>query len=97
MFRRISERLSGDKPVPKPNYWTRMNPEELQIWEIIGETEYEWTRDRKGNLRKRRLSYQDRAAKQRLFYESRVGHGVCGDDWMRKDLPKRAPGDRSRR
>jgi hypothetical protein len=35
MFRRLSERLSGDKPEPKPYYFSRMNPQELQIWEII--------------------------------------------------------------
>ncbi|KAH7071671.1 hypothetical protein FB567DRAFT_208439 [Paraphoma chrysanthemicola] len=88
---RLSERLSGEKPQPKPYYYHRMNPEELAIWEIIGEQEHEWSRDRKGKLRKRRLSYKDRAARQRMFYDSRVGHGVCGDDWMRKELPKRAP------
>jgi hypothetical protein len=28
-------RLSGEKPEPKPYYYTRMNPEELAVWEII--------------------------------------------------------------
>ena len=35
MFRRLSERLSFEKPEPKPYYYNRMNPEEMQIWEII--------------------------------------------------------------
>jgi len=28
-----------------------------------------------------------------MFYDTRVGHGICGDDWMRKALPgqRRAP------
>jgi hypothetical protein len=28
-------RLSGEKPEPKPYYYTRMNPQELAVWEII--------------------------------------------------------------
>jgi hypothetical protein len=35
---RLSERLSGEKPHPKPYYYHRMNPEELAIWEIIVST-----------------------------------------------------------
>jgi hypothetical protein len=58
---------------------------------LQGETKYEWVRNSKGKLQKRRLSYKERAHMQRQFYDTRVGHGVCGDDWMRKDLPKRAP------
>jgi hypothetical protein len=38
MFRRLSERLSFEKPEPKPYYYNRMNPEEMQIWEIIVST-----------------------------------------------------------
>jgi uncharacterized protein (DUF2236 family) len=105
--------LSGEKPEPKPYYYTRMNPEELFVWEIIvsirhqlhvfhllelktnyaqGEQKYEWVRTRKGKLRKVRLSPKERAARQRMFYDHRVGHGVCGDDWMRKQIPcRKAP------
>ncbi|KAH8728200.1 hypothetical protein GQ44DRAFT_769718 [Phaeosphaeriaceae sp. PMI808] len=82
-------RLSGEKPEPKPYYYNRMNPEELSVWLIIGEQKYEWIRDRRGKLRKHRLSPKDRAARQRMFYDTRVGHGVCGDEWMRKSLPRR--------
>jgi hypothetical protein len=58
-----------------------------------GEEKYEWVRDRKGKLHKRHLSPKDRAQRQMMFYNTRVGHGVCGDDWLRKQLPgcKRAP------
>jgi hypothetical protein len=101
-------RLSSEKPEPKPYYYNRMNPQELEVWEIIvstgcspticvlaysskGEQKYEWIRDRKGKLRKQRLTPKERAIKQRMFYDTRVGRGVCGDDWMRKDIPKRAP------
>lgn len=28
-------RLSGEKPLPKPYYYDRMNPEELAVWKII--------------------------------------------------------------
>ncbi|OAL04974.1 hypothetical protein IQ06DRAFT_344343 [Phaeosphaeriaceae sp. SRC1lsM3a] len=80
-------RLSGEKPEPKPYYYNRMNPEELSVWQIIGEEKYEYVRTRKGKLRKRRLTPKDRAARQRMFYDTRVGHGVCGDDWMRKTIP----------
>lgn len=105
--------LSREKPLPKPYYYNRMNPEEMQVWEIIvshtripgwslllatltnypqGETKYEWVRDRKGKLHKRRLTPKDRARLQRMFYDTRVGHGVCGDEWMRKQLPcRKAP------
>ncbi|KAL5117945.1 hypothetical protein ACEQ8H_004090 [Pleosporales sp. CAS-2024a] len=93
MFRRLSERLSFEKPEPKPYYYNRMNPQEMQIWEIIGQQDTEWRRNRRGKLRQHRLSYKERAARQRQFYDTRVGHGVCGDDWMRKALPgqRRAP------
>ncbi|KAF1914622.1 hypothetical protein BDU57DRAFT_558210 [Ampelomyces quisqualis] len=85
-------RLSGEKPEPKPYYYDRMNPQELFIWQVIGEQKYEWVRDSKGKLHKRRLTAKDRAIQQRMFYDTRVGHGVCGDDWMRKKLPcRRAP------
>lgn len=93
---RLSERLSGSyssKPEPKPYYFNRMNPQEAQIWQIIGETKSEWRPTRKGKLREHRLSRKERAQRQRMFYDTRVGHGVCGDDWMRKQLPgqRRAP------
>lgn len=32
---RLSTRLSGEKPEPKPYYYNRMNPEEMQVWHII--------------------------------------------------------------
>jgi len=56
-----------------------------------GEQKYEWIRDRKGRLRKHRLTPKERAVRQRMWYDHRVGHGIVGDDWMRMDLPKRAP------
>jgi hypothetical protein len=28
-------RLSGEKPEPKPYYYNRMNPQELEIWHVI--------------------------------------------------------------
>ncbi|KAF2828163.1 hypothetical protein CC86DRAFT_405166 [Ophiobolus disseminans] len=87
----FSIRLSAEKREPKPYYYNRMNPQELFVWEIIGEEKHEWRRDRKGRLHKVRLTPKERAARQKLFYDTRVGHGVCGDDWMRKALPKRAP------
>jgi hypothetical protein len=32
---RLSERLSGEKPEPRPYYYNRMNPQELEVWSII--------------------------------------------------------------
>jgi hypothetical protein len=34
-YHRLSTRLSGEKPEPKPYYYNRMNPEEMQVWHII--------------------------------------------------------------
>ncbi|KAL6705617.1 hypothetical protein ACN47E_006564 [Coniothyrium glycines] len=86
----IASRLSGDrKPLPKPFYFRDMNPEEQEIWAIIGEEQYEYVRDRKGNLHKHSLSRQQRQQKQRMFYDSRVGHAIVGDEWMRMQLPTR--------
>ncbi|KAH9870136.1 hypothetical protein J1614_007058 [Plenodomus biglobosus] len=85
----ISSRLSGEKPLPKPLYYTKMNPEEQMLHNIIGEEKYEYTRDNKGRIHKHFLSYTKRQQKQRMFYESRVGHAIVGDEWMRMKLPCR--------
>ncbi|KAF1844343.1 uncharacterized protein K460DRAFT_369212 [Cucurbitaria berberidis CBS 394.84] len=85
----LSSRLSGDKPLPKPTYYCKMNPQEQAIHNIIGEEKFEYTRDRKGNIHKRRLSPAQRAQNQRMFYETRVGHAIVGDEWMRMKLPCR--------
>jgi hypothetical protein len=85
----ISSRLSGEKPLPRPIYYCQMNPQEQQIWAIIGEEKYEYVRDSKGRLRKHRLNYVERAQRQRQFYDSRVGHAIVGDEWMRMKLPTR--------
>jgi len=66
-----------------------MNPEEQSLWSIIGEEKYEYTRDHKGRLHKHHLSYVERAQRQRQFYDSRVGHAIVGDEWMRMKLPAR--------
>lgn len=31
----LSSRLSGEKPLPRPTYYCRMNPEEQSLWSII--------------------------------------------------------------
>ncbi|KAG9191926.1 hypothetical protein G6011_10660 [Alternaria panax] len=85
----IYSRLSGEKPLPKPAYHCNMNPQEQSLWAIIGEEKYEYARDKKGRVHKRRLNYVQRAQKQRQFFESRVGHAIVGDEWMRMKLPSR--------
>ncbi|KAF1829495.1 hypothetical protein BDW02DRAFT_573909 [Decorospora gaudefroyi] len=108
----LSSRLSGEKPLPRPHYYCKMNPEEQVIWAIIvsrtapilpylltykdylltcsqGEEKYEYRCDAKGKVHKRRLSYVQRAQKQREFFDSRVGHAIVGDEWMRMQLPTR--------
>ncbi|KAF1939922.1 hypothetical protein EJ02DRAFT_351250 [Clathrospora elynae] len=85
----ISSRLSGERPLPRPVYYREMNPEEQALWQIIGEEKYEYTRNGKGKLHKQRLSYVQRAQKQRIFYDARVGHAIVGDEWMRMKLPSR--------
>lgn len=85
----ISSRLSGEKPLPKPSYYCRMNPEEQALHTIIGEETHEYYRDPKGKLWRKRLSLQERLQKQRMFYDSRVGHAIVGDEWMRMKLPTR--------
>lgn len=86
----ISSRLSGDKPLPKPLYYCKMNPQEQALHNIIGEQKYEYVRNSKGKFRKHYLSMEERAKKQRMFYETRVGHAIVGDEWMRMKLPARA-------
>lgn len=56
---------------------------------VQGEQKYEYMRDSKGRLHKHRLSYAERAQRQRQFYDSRVGHAIVGDEWMRMKLPTR--------
>lgn len=75
--------------MPKPHYFCKMNPEEQVLWAIIGEQTHEWIRDRKGRSHKRRLTPAQRQAKQRMFYDTRVGHAIVGDEWMRMKLPTR--------
>jgi len=115
----ISTRLSGEKPLPKPLYYTQMNPQEQMLHNIIvrlassplspllsplsplspsspsqrdssqGEQKYEYIVDKKGRVHKRFLSYAERQHKQRMFFDSRVGHAIVGDEWMRMKLPSR--------
>ncbi|CAO2652579.1 Nn.00g008620.m01.CDS01 [Neocucurbitaria sp. VM-36] len=85
----LSSRLSGDKPLPRPTYYFKMNPQEQVIHNIIGEEKFEYIRDRKGRVHKRFLTHAQRAQKQRMFYETRVGHAIVGDEWMRMKLPAR--------
>ncbi|CAA9960965.1 hypothetical protein P3342_006530 [Pyrenophora teres f. teres] len=85
----ISSRLSGEKPLPRPSYYCNMNPEEQSLWSIIGEEKYDYVRDKKGRLHRHRLTYAERAQKQRLFFEARVGHAIVGDEWMHMKLPAR--------
>ncbi|KAF2124853.1 hypothetical protein P153DRAFT_390322 [Dothidotthia symphoricarpi CBS 119687] len=73
-------------PVAKPAYYKAMNPQEQFIWAIIGEQKFSYTRDFKGKLRKRRLSLRERQAAQRLFFETRAGKSIVGDDWMRMEI-----------
>lgn len=85
----ISSRLSGEKPLPRPLYYTQMNPQEQILHNIIGEEKYEYVLDKKGRVYKRVLSYAERQHRQRMFFESRVGHAIVGDEWMRMKLPSR--------
>lgn len=54
-----------------------------------GEEKYEYIRDTKGRVHRHRLTYVERAQRQRAFYDSRVGHAIVGDEWMRMKLPTR--------
>ncbi|KAJ4320964.1 hypothetical protein N0V94_003140 [Neodidymelliopsis sp. IMI 364377] len=76
------------KPAPaKPAYYKQMNPEEQVLWNIIGEETHVSYRNKKGKVRTRRLTREERAHKQRMFFDHRAGKGIVGDDWMRMELP----------
>ncbi|KAH6644495.1 hypothetical protein C7974DRAFT_383664 [Boeremia exigua] len=82
-------------PPQKPFYYSQMNPEERILWEIIGEEETISYFEKSGKIKTRKLTRQERAYNQKVLFDTRVGHSIVGDDWMRKALP--SPGRKLRK
>ncbi|KAJ8112588.1 hypothetical protein OPT61_g5073 [Boeremia exigua] len=75
-------------PTPKPFYYSQMNPEERVIWEIIGKEKITSYFTKHGKIKTRKLSKEERAHSQKIFFDNRCGRGIFGGDWMRSELPK---------
>ncbi|KAJ4987109.1 hypothetical protein SVAN01_07397 [Stagonosporopsis vannaccii] len=72
----------------KPFYYTLMNPEERVLWEIIGQEKTKSYFTSSGKIKTRKLSKEERARNQKVFFDTRCGKEIVGDDWMRMELPR---------
>lgn len=70
-------------PIPLP---TLSHPPEHLTNTTQGEEKITPYLDKRGKWRTRRLSRTERMQRQKLFFDTRVGQAVVGDDWMRMKL-----------